>query len=464
MSGDDKGGWSSGGGQGGDSSKASSDWGSGSKDSDNAGSWGSSGKDETPIADDGGTSWSDGGGGKSPDFAGLASAETANEGSFTETTTRSWGSRLGSAFTGILVGLVLIPAACWLLFWNEGRAVATARALTEGASSVVSVAADRPDPARDRRLVHVTGPLTVTATLTDGDTGVSVQGAAVLSRQVEMFQWRESSSSNTTTNVGGSQTTQTTYSYTRVWSESAINSGQFRQPGGHANPAMALASRSLAAPEAGLGGFRLAEPQLRMLSATDAVPPSEAMIRPIAGRRTQLVGQTIFVGNDPNNPVVGDLRITFRAARPATVSIVAQQQGQGFTAHTTSNGQTLQLVTAGSKTAAEMIEAAESENAILTWILRVVGVVLVFVGFSLIFAPIRVLADVVPIFGSIVGFGTGLISGVLTLLVAPLVIAVAWFAHRPIMAAIVLAVGVALAFGLSKLRRARAPAGAVPAR
>lgn len=464
MSGDDKGNWSSGGGQDGDSGKSSSDWSSSSTDSGNAGSWGSPGKDQTSIANDGGKSWSDGGGSKSPDFGGIASAEAANEGSFTETTTRSWGSRLGGAFTGILVGLLLIPGACWLLFWNEGRAVATARALTEGAGSVVSVSADRPDPARERRLVHVTGPLVVTATLTDGDTGVSVQGAAVLSRQVEMFQWRESSSSSTSTNLGGSQTTQTTYSYTRVWSESAINSGQFRQPGGHANPAMALTSRSLAAPEASLGGFRLAEPQLRMLSPTEVVAPGETIPRPVAGRRAQVVGQTIFVGNDPNNPVVGDLRITYRAARPAMVSIVAQQQGQGFAAYTTGNGQTLQLVTAGTRTAAEMIQAAEAENAILTWILRVVGVVLVFVGFSMIFAPIRVLADVVPIFGSIVGFGTGLISGVLTLVVAPLVIAVAWFAHRPIMAAIVLAVGVAMAFGLSRLRRARAPAAAVPAR
>ena len=193
--------------------------------------------------------------------------------------------------------------------------------------------------------------------------------------------------------------------------------------------------------------------------------PVNGANQPVAGRRTQLVGQSIFVGNDPNNPVVGDLRISYRAARPATVSIVAQQQGQGFAAYTTGNGQTLQLVTAGSKTAAEMIQAAESENAILTWILRLVGVVLVFVGFSMIFAPIRVLADVVPLFGSIVGFGTGLISGVLTLVIAPLVIAVAWFAHRPIMAAIVLAVGVALAFGLSRLRRSRrAPVVAVLAR
>jgi len=432
------------------------------------GTWGKAGRgDLTAASDSGGKSWSDKGGEKTLDVAGLAASEASAEGSFTETTTRGWGSRIGAAFGGILVGLVMIPLACWLLFWNEGRAVDTARALSEGAGSVVSVAADRPDAAREGRLVHVTGPLTSTATLTDSDTGVSVQGAVVLRRQVEMYQWRESSSSSTTTNLGGSQTTQTTYSYTRVWSDTAIDSGRFRQPGGHANPAMALASRSLTAPEASLGGFRLAEPQLRMLTASESLPVDAAAIRPVAGRRTQAAGQGLYVGNDPSNPLVGDLRVTYLVARPASVSVIARQVGNGFTAYTTSNGEALQLVSPGTKTAPEMIQAAEAENALLTWVLRAVGVVVVFIGFSLIFAPLRVLADVVPIFGSIVGFGTGLIAGVLTLIIAPLVIAIAWFAHRPLVAVIVLAVGVGLAFGLGWLRRSmRRPAvpAATPAR
>ncbi|MDB5314989.1 MAG: hypothetical protein JWO26_3209 [Rhodospirillales bacterium] len=104
----------------------------------------------------------------------------------TETSTRSWFSRIGGAFTGALVGLNLIPLACWLIFWNEGRAVDTARALTEGAGSVVTVAADRPAAAREGPLVHVTGPLDSSATLTDSDTGVTVKGAVALHRQVEM--------------------------------------------------------------------------------------------------------------------------------------------------------------------------------------------------------------------------------------------------------------------------------------
>ena len=46
-----------------------------------------------------------------------------------ETTSQSWFSRIGGALTGILVGLILLPVARVLLFWNEGRAVQTARSL-----------------------------------------------------------------------------------------------------------------------------------------------------------------------------------------------------------------------------------------------------------------------------------------------------------------------------------------------
>ena len=40
----------------------------------------------------------------------------------TEVSVESWGSRLGGAFKGILVGIILFILAFPLLFWNEGRA------------------------------------------------------------------------------------------------------------------------------------------------------------------------------------------------------------------------------------------------------------------------------------------------------------------------------------------------------
>ena len=37
------------------------------------------------------------------------------------TSSSSWFSRLGKAFTGIVVGIIFIIVGIALLFWNEGR-------------------------------------------------------------------------------------------------------------------------------------------------------------------------------------------------------------------------------------------------------------------------------------------------------------------------------------------------------
>ena len=66
--------------------------------------------------------------------------------SVTEVSQVSWFSRLGGAFKGILFGIILFLLAIPLLFWNEGRAVKRARALTKGAAAVVSVQPDAVQP------------------------------------------------------------------------------------------------------------------------------------------------------------------------------------------------------------------------------------------------------------------------------------------------------------------------------
>ena len=78
--------------------------------------------------------------------------------SVTETTRISWGSRLGSSFKGILFGLVLFVAGFPFLFWNEGNAVKTAKAIDEGEGACVSLESnEKVDPEMEGKLVHLTG-------------------------------------------------------------------------------------------------------------------------------------------------------------------------------------------------------------------------------------------------------------------------------------------------------------------
>ena len=157
--------------------------------------------------------------------------------SFTEVTTKSWGSRLGELIKGVLFGLVLIVGSSIFLFWNEGRAVQTQRSLTEGASLVVSVDPARVDPANDGKLVHLSGDLKPGAPLTDPDFTVTAT-ALRLVRTVEMYQWKEETKTETRKNVGGSEETITTYEYVRTWSSRASNSSRFKRQEGHTNPQM----------------------------------------------------------------------------------------------------------------------------------------------------------------------------------------------------------------------------------
>ena len=60
----------------------------------------------------------------------------------TEVTRSGWGKRIGQSLSGALIGGLLFLASFALLWWNEGRAIAEARALEEGAGAVIDVGID----------------------------------------------------------------------------------------------------------------------------------------------------------------------------------------------------------------------------------------------------------------------------------------------------------------------------------
>jgi hypothetical protein len=345
---------------------------------------------------------------------------------------------------GLLIGLVLVPGSGFLLFWNEGRAVQTSRSRTEGAGLVRDVPADRPDRANEGRLVHVSGPVSVGQLNLDAELNVTPpNGTLRLVRNVEMFQWIEENRSETRTRLGGGTETVTTSTYRRDWHAGRVDSSRFHQPDGHQNPPLRYPSRSFTAQGATLGGFRLSDQQL------SGLPADQTLTLPGSGDSTR------FIGNDPGNPRIGDLRITWRYAQPDAVSVIGAPTGDGFTPYATTAGDRLLLIRAGTVPASAMFQQAQDDNAVLTWILRLVGRVLMFIGFALLLNPLKVLADVIPPLGAGVGVGTGALALVETLLAAPVVVAIAWLFYRPWIGIAVLAAGRAGAYGITRLRRRR---------
>lgn len=377
----------------------------------------------------------------------------------TKTTSTSWFSRVGSAFAGVLVGIVLIFACVWGLAWNEGNAVKVARGLTEGAGNVVEAAATPIDPSNDQKLVHVVGNIAVTAPLEDTTFGVSATGVK-LSRSAEMYQWQEESKSESRTKLGGGEETVTTYTYTRVWAAGAIDSSNFNTPQGHENPTPAFEGAEVYATDATLGAYQLEENVLGQVGGAQALnlsAQSETIAAAIGETPAHEVsGGTIFIGENARAPVVGDMRISYEVTPAAEISVVARQNGDNFLDYRARNGSEFLLVADGDVPAGDMFQDAQDANNFIAWMIRIVGMILLMVGFGLILAPFGVLADVLPLAGTIVRMGTGLIGFVLGLIVGTVTIALAWLAFRPITTIIILAIGGAIAFAVYRFGRGRA--------
>ncbi len=383
----------------------------------------------------------------------------------TEVTHTSWFSRIGSSVVGSLVGLALVVGMAGMLFWNEGRAVKTAKALAEGAGAVVSVNAGAVDAANDGKLVHIAGPAVPVGVPEDSRLGIRAEGAVSLERDVEMFQWRETQKSETKTKVGGGQETVTTYDYERAWSSSPISSSGFKEPAGHQNPPMPIEGDDFAVPTVNVGAFAIEGGRVVSLAADSAVAPDAGAPDRIAAaagisRPGRIVGNQVYYGWAADNPQIGDLRIGFKRGDLKEVSLAGAQRGNAIVDWTASNGRAIFLAKAGIAPAAELFADAVTSNKVMTWILRAVGLILMLVGFSLMLALLGVIGDVIPFIGSIIRSGTFLIALAMTALVGSLAIAAGWMFYRPLLSLAVVAAGLAIFYAVSRMGKAKAAEGA----
>ncbi len=392
--------------------------------------------------------------------------------SFSEFTSESWFGRLGGAIKGVLIGIVLFVISFPLLWWNEGRAVKTAKGLTEAGGSVVSVTADQVDAANDRKLVHMTALATTDEILHDPEFAVSVP-AIRLRRKAEMYQWHQKESSETRKKFGGGSETITTYDYQKKWSSHVIDSSGFKHSEGHVNPAnMRFQNQEETAKLVKFGAFKLSSGLVGEFNSFETLPMEQKDIDKLPAdlsKQVRLAQNLFYLSNDPqksapdpDKPEIGDLRITFEVVKPATVSILARQLGDTFEPWQSATGSTIDRLTVGTVSAENMLGQMEKENTTMTWVLRAVGFLLMAFGVGLVFSPLAVSADVLPFLGDLLRMGIGLFAGVVAATLSLVTIAVAWLAYRPLLGTGLLVVAAGLFVGLKALgRKKRLPTPAV---
>jgi hypothetical protein len=359
---------------------------------------------------------------------------------FTEVTRTPWTSRIGKSAKGLLGGLVLLVAGIALLFWNEGRAVKTHKALEESQGTVVSIDAfENTQPSMEGKLVHISGTANTDQTLSDDVLPVSI-AALKLQRFVETYQWQETSHSEERKTMGGDTETVTTYQYSKVWSTTKINSSDFKKQGGHENPAGWLyENQTWTAPDIRIGNYALASEHKKLIDNFQSLPLPENSEFPKELKKTN---NMLYTGSNQQEPAIGDQRIKFKYIPAQVYSAIGDMRSSILHEHIASNGHRFALLQAGSYSANSMFEQAKSDNEQLTWILRLAGTAVLIFAFITILKPLSVLADVVPLIGNIVEVGTGVIGFLLGLIVALVTICLAWIFYRPMVGiALLVAIG-----------------------
>ncbi|MBR6036443.1 MAG: TMEM43 family protein [Bacteroidaceae bacterium] len=418
---------------------------------------------------------------------------------YTEKTTTGYGTRVGNSIKATLMGFVIIIGATILLWWNEGRAVKTADMLEDAQGACVEMPnPDKMDKSLDGELVCGTAMANTEEVLTDTDFGIS-ENAISLSRKVEYFQWVEHSESKSEDKLGGKEETTTTYTYKQEWVSSPVNSGDFKDPA-YQNKNYTwtvVENQDLWAEKVTFGAYVLNESLIHSISSTEAVElnvneqllqsmdksvadtyarikglptpvnQANAAVAPVAqtepaaatadslqtaiadsisqNNKVDLeyvhqAGNVIYYGRSMNAPEVGDVRITFEKTVPAKVTVVSVVDGNTFKPFVAKNKKKFQTLRMGKKSIEEIFEEENENNTMWTWILRIVGILLVISGFKSLFSFLETLLKVVPFLSSIFAFGVGIICTIVGIVYSLIVIALAWIFYRPVLGIILLVI------------------------
>ncbi len=411
---------------------------------------------------------------------------------YTEKTTTGYGTRVGNSLKAVLAGFVLIIGATILLWWNEGRAVKTADMLEDAQGACVEMPnPDKKSSEFEGELVCATAMATTDEVLNDSQFGIS-ENAISLSRKVEYFQWVEHSESKSEDKLGGKEETTTTYTYSQEWVSSPINSSEFKDPayqGKNYAWVTEIESQDVWAEKVNFGAYMLNESLIHSINSTEAIElnvsesilqsfdksvadvyarikgapavttTTTAQAEPAAAVADSLqtaipdsikqdnkvdleyvhqAGNVIYFGRTMNAPEIGDVRITFEKTVPAKVTVVSQVEGNTFKPYTAKNKKKFQTLRMGKKSIEEIFEEENEANNMWTWVLRILGIILVISGVKNLFSFVETLLKVVPFLSSLFAFGVGIIATVIGLVYSLIVIALAWIFYRPVLGIILL--------------------------
>lgn len=271
---------------------------------------------------------------------------------------------------GLFVGLWLCINAGISLMTYEPEAIYQAKILAEGKNAVISVDVDQVDMSNENKLIHITGETIVDEIILDKLIKIEVTNVIKLRRIVQVYQWQEDAGQN----------------YDKVWSEQFIDSKKFHDPK-HNNPTLPFTSRTFIAKQVILGDFVVPNSIVDKMNHYQKLP-MKGLWQEQENLRTLLPNNQLhfsegdyYIGKNPAQPKIGDLKLSFMAVLPENISIITKQaQLQNYKPNTD-----IELFEYGLFTSDRMFRNARVSLFIKNLTPRLESILAIFIGIYIIF-------------------------------------------------------------------------------
>jgi hypothetical protein len=205
------------------------------------------------------------------------------------------------------------------------------------------------DPELEGQLVRLEGMAIPQGEVVDPDLGVRTSSGLLLARTVEMWQWletkpeAESETTESEIEAGSKSATQPETQaqpeaqpedetvYEQGWSDAMVDSDAFEVPEGHENPDEPRLPPLTVTTTVKVGEFVMPDKQVRSIQKREPLPATSLDSVPEELQPAVVHDGMIFVGNDPDAPQVGDLRVKYETVEPLYVRLLGVQRGDTLT-------------------------------------------------------------------------------------------------------------------------------------
>ena len=398
-------------------------------------------------------------------------------------------SRLSGQYLKIFFGFCLFCASATGMFFNDSVVARNYEANENSKLDCVEVFIDNIDKANNGKLVYAAGQTSCEEEIKDNLFEVKVKNSIRLYRKVEVFQWVETSKvSSEQISEDQIQDTEGFY-YNVKWVSDVIDSSKFMYGEGHDNYLKELPYKPAVfyPNKVKLGEYELDGEQLKTVGESEWAYLDEESVDVPEGAifyndtiyyspqldelnkkeqaKAKATGGEVEVYYEPNpeKPIIGDVKITFRTVVPPEVTIIANQRNNWLGSLKEDPIQTFEIRN-GIIPKKNFFKLDEGGNTSMVWLARVGCAILAFLGLYLLFAPLARIGDFVPFFKDFEECGVAFLCGVFTVISILICIGSAWVSNMALLSSAMFVCAVILivfVIGLLlKIRKARLAAAA----